>query len=114
MVDAAQKAGLEVSLPRKFRDRSRRLLANFRAWIATCLRQGSYASQMSAHIREVNDQLLLLAAREGCRLLDFEQVFATDKGTRKPEYAMDDMSHIVRQVTKHCRRTRSANSAAPR
>jgi hypothetical protein len=35
-----------------------------------------------------------MCQRENCRVLDFEAVFASDDGTRKPEYAAEDGSHI--------------------
>jgi len=95
MVEAAQKAGIEVILATEvpWTDPDG-WLDDLRAWVGHLRGKESYASRMSAHIREVNEQLRSLAAREGCRLLDFERVFSTKDGTRKPEYAQEDLSHI--------------------
>jgi lysophospholipase L1-like esterase len=95
MVEAAQRAGIDVILatdvpwtdPDGWLDK-------LRAWIGDLRGKQSYAARTSAHIREVNYQLRALAAREGCTLLDFERVFANAKGTRKPQYAREDLSHI--------------------
>ena len=96
MIDAAQRAGIEVILatdvPMADADG---WLDNLRAWVGNLLGKESYATRISAHIRDVNQQLRSLAAREGLVLLDFERVFANEEGTRKPEYAKPDMSHIT-------------------
>ena len=95
MVEAAQKAGIEVILATEvpWTDPDG-WVDDLRAWIGHLRGKESYAARISAHISEVNEQLRSLAAREGCRLLDFERVFANEEGTRKPEYAEEDLSHI--------------------
>jgi lysophospholipase L1-like esterase len=63
-------------------------------WYAAIVGKTSYATRVSAHVHEVNEFLKSLCQRENCRVLDFEAAFATDGGTRKPEYAAEDGSHI--------------------
>jgi len=95
MVAAAQKAGINVIIATDVPwTQPDGWVDNLRAWIGEMRGKTGYAAQISAHIRDVNDQLRALAARAGCQLLDFEKVFANDKGTRKPEYAAEDLSHI--------------------
>jgi lysophospholipase L1-like esterase len=95
MVAAAQKAGIEVILATEvpWTDPDT-WLDNLRAWIGHLRGKESYAARISTHIGDVNQQIRALAAREGLRLLDFEQVFANENGTRKPEFALEDLSHI--------------------
>ncbi len=95
MIEAAQKAGIDVILATEVPlTDADGWLDNLRAWIGQLRGKESYAVRTSAHIREVNDQLRSLAAREGCRILDFELVFSNKQGTRKPMYAKEDLSHI--------------------
>lgn len=63
-------------------------------WYAALMGKTSYATQVSAHVHEVNEFVKSMCRRENCRVLDFEAVFATEEGTRKPEYAAEDGSHI--------------------
>ncbi|HEU0224004.1 MAG TPA: GDSL-type esterase/lipase family protein, partial [Steroidobacteraceae bacterium] len=63
-------------------------------WYAAIMGKTSYATRVSAHVREVNEYLKSLCRRENCRVLDFEAVFADEDGTRKSEYAAEDGSHI--------------------
>lgn len=95
MVAAAQRAGIDVILATEvpWTDPDG-WVDELRAWIGHLRGKQSYAARISAHIREVNGQIRALAAREGLRLLDFERVFSNEKGTRKPEFAMEDLSHI--------------------
>ena len=95
MVAAAQKAGIEVILATEvpWTDPDS-WLDNLRAWIGHLRGKESYAARISNHIGDVNEQLRALAAREGLRVLDFEQVFANENGTRNPKYAGEDLSHI--------------------
>jgi lysophospholipase L1-like esterase len=95
MIETAQKAGIDVILATEvpLTDPDG-WLDDLRAWIGNLRGKESYAARTSAHIREVNDRLRSLAAREGCRILDFERVFSNKQGTRKPAYAKEDLSHI--------------------
>lgn len=95
MVAAAQKAGIDVILATEvpWTDPDG-WVDDLRAWIGELRGKESYAARISAHIRDVNGQIRALAAREGLRLLDFERVFSNEKGTRKPEFAQEDLSHI--------------------
>lgn len=95
MVQAARKAGIEVILATEIPwTAPDSWLEDIRTWIGELRGKESYAARTSAHIRDVNEQIRALAAREGLRLLDFERVFSNEKGTRKPEYALEDLSHI--------------------
>lgn len=61
-----------------------------------CLRgKQSYAEQVNHEVRELNAFVRQLAAREQLALLDFEKVFAPNGGSRKPEYALEDRSHVT-------------------
>ena len=95
MVASAKKAGIDVILATEvpWTDPDG-WVDDLRAWIGHLRGKQSYAARISAHIRDVNDQIRALAAREGLRLLDFERVFANEQGTRKPEFAEEDLSHI--------------------
>lgn len=95
MVAAAKKAGIDVIIATDVPwTQPDGWVDNVRAWIGGLRGKTGYAAQISAHIREVNDQLRALAAREGYQVLDFEKVFSNEQGTRKPEYAQEDLSHI--------------------
>ena len=65
-------------------------------WYAAIRGKTSYAERVSAHVAEVNGWLRDLCRREGCRVLDFERVFADEDGTRKSDYGAADGSHITR------------------
>jgi lysophospholipase L1-like esterase len=45
-------------------------------------------------VEEVNAHLRELCKRENLQLLDFGKAFADQDGTRRPEYAAEDGSHI--------------------
>lgn len=95
MLQQARAAGIEVifatEVPWTEPDG---FLDIIRGWIGSLRGKQSYAARVSGHVHELNDYLRELASREGCRLLDFEAVFADEDGTRKPEFAADDGSHI--------------------
>ncbi|MBM5811041.1 MAG: hypothetical protein FJ191_03615 [Gammaproteobacteria bacterium] len=95
MLRQARTAGIEVILATEipwtesgdFLDRLRGLIGRLRG-------KASYAVRVSREVRELNDFLRQLAAREHLRLLDFERGLARDDGTRRAEYAAADGSHI--------------------
>jgi lysophospholipase L1-like esterase len=95
MLQQARAAGIEVifatEVPWTEPDG---FLDSIRGWIGSLRGKQSYAARVSGHVHELNDYLRELASREGCRLLDFEGVFANEDGTRKAEFAADDGSHI--------------------
>lgn len=95
MLQQARAAGIEVifatEVPWTEPDG---FLDIIRGWIGSLRGKQSYAARVSGQVHELNDYLRELASREGCRLLDFEGVFANDNGTRKVEFAADDGSHI--------------------
>jgi lysophospholipase L1-like esterase len=95
MLQQARAAGIEVifatEVPWTEPDG---FLDIIRGWIGSLRGKQSYAARVSAHVHELNDFLRELAAREGCRLLDFAGVFANENGTRKNEFAAEDGSHI--------------------
>jgi lysophospholipase L1-like esterase len=70
------------------------ILNNLYGWYASMVGKTSYATRVSAHVHDVNRELESLCARQQCRVLDFESLFANDSGTRKSEYAAKDRSHI--------------------
>ena len=95
MLQQARAAGIEVifatEVPWTEPDG---FLDIIRGWIGSLRGKQSYAARVSGHVHELNDYLRDLASREGCRLLDFEGVFANEDGTRRNEFAADDGSHI--------------------
>ncbi|MGE0030103.1 MAG: GDSL-type esterase/lipase family protein [Steroidobacteraceae bacterium] len=95
MLQQARAAGIEVifatEVPWTEPDG---FLDIIRGWIGSLRGKQSYAARVSGHVHELNDYLRDLASREGCRLLDFEGVFANENGTRRNEFAADDGSHI--------------------
>ncbi|MGE0465633.1 MAG: GDSL-type esterase/lipase family protein [Steroidobacteraceae bacterium] len=95
MLQQARAAGIEVifatEVPWTEPDG---FLDIIRGWIGSLRGKQSYAARVSGHVHELNDYLRDLASREGCRLLDFERVFANENGTRRNEFAADDGSHI--------------------
>lgn len=70
------------------------ILNSVRAWIGQLRGKQGYAERTSGHVHELNQFLREQAAKEQFVLLDFERVFANDSGTRKPEFAAADGSHI--------------------
>jgi len=95
MIRLARAAGIEVMLateipwtePTGWVNEARALIGHLRG-------KTSYAQRVTGHVHELNDFLRETAAREKLRLLDFETVFAREDGTRRPEYAAEDGSHI--------------------
>jgi lysophospholipase L1-like esterase len=109
MIRLSRAAGIEVILATEVPwTEPTGMLNDLRAWIGHLRGKQSYASRVSGHVREINDFLRKLAAQERLTLLDFERVFAADGGTRRPEYAAEDGSHISRAgydaLTKHAAR----------
>lgn len=95
MLRLAREAGIEPILATEIPwTQPGGFLNTLYGWYAAIMGKTSYATQVSAHVREVNGFLKSLCQREQCRVLDFEAVFANDEGTRKPEYAAEDGSHI--------------------
>ena len=96
MLGQARAAGIEVMLateiplaePEGLVNEARALLGRMRG-------KQSYAAQVNAHVAELNVFVRQLAAKEGLRLLDFEKVFASEDGSRKPGYATEDRSHVT-------------------
>jgi lysophospholipase L1-like esterase len=70
------------------------VLNALRAWIGELRGRQGYAERVSRHVHEVNEFLREEARRNRWTLIDFERAFANDSGTRKPEYAAADGSHI--------------------
>lgn len=64
-------------------------------WVGRLLGKESYQDRINRDVREINDWLRELAAREGLLLLDFEMTLGGGDGRRKKEYALDDGSHIT-------------------
>lgn len=97
MLSQARAAGITVLLateiplaePTGWVNEARALLGRLRG-------KQSYAERVNVHVRELNEFVRRLAAREKLKLLDFERVFAPDGGARKPEFAAEDRSHVTR------------------
>jgi lysophospholipase L1-like esterase len=70
------------------------ILNSVRAWIGGLRGKQSYAARISGHVGELNEFLKLRAADEKIILLDFERSFANEAGTRNPQFAAEDRSHI--------------------
>jgi lysophospholipase L1-like esterase len=96
MLQEAREAGITVLLateiprgePTGWIDQAVALVGRLRG-------KQSYAERINAHVRELNEFVRGLAAREGLRLLDFERVLAPDGGAREPEFTQDDLSHVT-------------------
>lgn len=97
MLRQARAAGIAVILATEIPwTEQTGFLNGIRGYIARLRGKQSYASRVSGHVHELNDFLRELAAREKIPLLDFESAFARDDGTRRPEFAASDGSHISR------------------
>ncbi len=95
MLRLARASGIEVILATEVPwTESQGVLDTLRAWIGALRGRQSYASRISADVHEVNDALRAMATADGIRLLDFAGVFAAADGTRKPEFAAEDGSHV--------------------
>jgi len=95
MVQKARANGIEVILATEVPwAEPTGLVDNLRAWIGKLRGKESYAQRVSGHVRELNAYVRELATREGILVLDFEQVFANEEGTRKAEFSAKDGSHI--------------------
>lgn len=95
MLQQARAAGIEVIFATEVPwTEPTGMLNELRGWIGQLRGKQSYAERVSAHVRDLNDFLRDLAKRDGLVLLDFERVFAPDRGTRKPEFGAEDGSHI--------------------
>jgi len=108
MLQLARAAGIKVILATEVPwTESQDVLNTLRAWIGSLRGRQSYASRISADVRDVNDGLRAMAIADGIPLLDFERVFADADGTRKLDYAAEDGSHIspagYRALTAHAR-----------
>jgi len=97
MLRLARTAGIEVILATEVPwTEGQGLVAALRRALVQMRGKSTYASLVTADVRELNEFVRQLAAREGCRLLDFERVFALPDGTRRPEFTAEDGSHISR------------------
>jgi len=96
MLRQARAAGIDVILATEIPLAESTGLANeARALLGRLRGKQSYASQVNVHVRDLNDFVRQLAAREGLMLLDFEKVFAPEGGARKTEFAAEDRSHVT-------------------
>ena len=97
MLRQAREAGIAVILATEIPlAEPAGLLDVARAFIGRLRGKQSYAERTNAHVRELNEFVRQLAAREKLMLLDFERVFAPDGGARKPDFAAADRSHITK------------------
>jgi lysophospholipase L1-like esterase len=96
MLEDARAARIDVILATEVpRGEPTGLVNEMRTLLGQLLGKESYSAQVNVYVRELNDFVRQLAAREKLLLLDFEKVFAPEGGARKPEYAQDDQSHIT-------------------
>lgn len=65
------------------------------SWIAPLLRRESYQHRVNRDIINLNRWLVELAREEGLLLLDLQSTLAATGGVRRPEYTLDDGSHIT-------------------
>jgi lysophospholipase L1-like esterase len=95
MFEKARAAGIEVVIATEIPwTEPTGLMNTVRAWIGELRGKQSYAERVTGHVRELNRYLREEAARNGWILLDFERAFANESGTRNPEFAAADGSHI--------------------
>jgi lysophospholipase L1-like esterase len=95
MFDKARAAGIQIILATEIPwSEQTGILNTVRAWIGELRGRTSYATRVTAHVHELNQYLREEAAENHWILLDFERAFANESGTRKPEYAAADGSHI--------------------
>jgi lysophospholipase L1-like esterase len=96
MLQQARAAGIEVILATEIpRAEPAGVLSLVRSYVSKLLGKESYSSRVNREVRELNEFVRQLAAREKLVLLDFEKVFAPDGGARKPEFAQEDRSHVT-------------------
>lgn len=95
MVAMAKKAGITPILATEVTIRGRE------GWkeaaqelVANVLGKSSYQDYVNKLVRETNQWIREMAAREGILLLDFEAVLADPRGVRKKEFSKPDGSHI--------------------
>jgi lysophospholipase L1-like esterase len=95
MFSKARSAGIQVILATEIPwTEPPGLLNALRAWVGELRGRQGYADRVSGHVHELNQFLREEAHRHRWTLLDFERALANDSGTRKPEYAAADGSHI--------------------
>lgn len=95
MIRLAREAGIDVILATEIPWTEQTGWMNeVRALIGRLRGKQSYAERVTADVGELNDFVRQLATKERLRVLDFETLFATGNGTRRPEFAAEDGSHI--------------------
>jgi len=96
MLKQARAAGIDVILATEIPLAEPSGLANdARALVGRLLGKRSYGDKVNGHVRDLNEYVRQLAAREQLHLLDFEKVFAPSGGARKLEFATEDRSHVT-------------------
>jgi lysophospholipase L1-like esterase len=96
MVDAAQRAGIDVWLATEIPLAEPSGIVNALAGFVGKLRgKQSYAARVNAQVRELNDFVRALAKERGLRSLDLHSVFDRGDGIRNSDFAKEDNSHIT-------------------
>jgi lysophospholipase L1-like esterase len=115
MLGQARAAGIEVVLATEIPLAEPQGLVNDALALLGRLRgKQSYAERINVHVRELNDFVRHLAAREGLRLLDFEKVFAPEGGARNAKFAAPDRSHVTAAGYQELTRYTASELAGPR
>jgi lysophospholipase L1-like esterase len=95
MVRAAQRANVRVFVATEVTLIEPRGFVNWiMSHVGPLLGKVSYQSRVNAHVREINEFIRDLAARNSLALLDLERALLNERGERGPEFALDDGSHI--------------------
>jgi lysophospholipase L1-like esterase len=95
MVHAAQRANIRVIVATEVTLIEPRGFLNWiMSHVGPLLGKVSYQSRVNVHVREINEFVRDLAARNSLALLDLESALLDERGERGPDFALDDGSHI--------------------
>lgn len=96
MIALARERGIEPILATEVTIRPPASWMNTLAAIVGALRgKESYQARINRHVIDVNRGLVDLARRDGLLLLDFQSTLAERGGMRRPEFTLEDGSHIT-------------------
>jgi len=96
MILLAREAGIHPVLVTEITmARSPGLVNAIRYWIDGLRGKASYAERVNGHVMAMNAWIREFGAADGLPVLDFEAVFADEKGWRRPAFATEDGSHVT-------------------
>lgn len=67
----------------------------FRSWVNWVRGKESYQAYVNRHVMDINRWLADFASREGLLLVDLHGALADEEGRRKPEFTLEDGSHLT-------------------